>query len=135
MIRSPEGKILFTERELQCKGSGGMRFAPGFLDHLKELRIRFNRPMNPTSVCRSKLHNAAVGGHPRSLHVYDYPHWPTQGCCAIDIFVGSNIDYKNELIDLAWSLRWSVGIANTFVHLDRRIDIVGHTFKQTRFSY
>ena len=105
-----------------------------FLGELQNLRTRFGRPMEPTSACRSKEHNENVGGHPRSLHVCDDPHYEGQdGCIAIDIEI-QNGGYRGDLVSIAWSLGWSVGWGGKkgFVHLDRR-DFLG--MKPTTFDY
>jgi hypothetical protein len=99
----------FTVRELRCKGSGMLLLAPGFGDELQALRDAFGGPMIITSACRSKSYNAAVGGHPRSLHVCE------------------------SLIDLAWERGWSVGDGPTFVHLDMRSKYT--KLPQARFGY
>lgn len=115
------GKTYFTENELKCKGSGGIRLAPGFGEKLLDLRIAFDGPMIVTSCCRSKKYNAEVGGSRGSYHVYDEPFHDTGGTCAIDIAT-SDSRYRARLIGLALSMGWSVGVNRTFVHLDRRID-------------
>lgn len=96
-----------------------MVLADGFLNALELLRIGYDRPMIITSGCRSPEHNAAIGGHPRSLHLTENPHHNLQGACAVDIKrpVGSDL---HRLLHAATSLGWSIGIAKTFVHLDKR---------------
>lgn len=124
----------FSERELACKGTGMFNMSERFLGELQNLRTRFGRPMEPTSACRSKEHNENVGGHPRSLHVCDAPHYEGQdGCIAIDIEI-QNGGYRGDLVSIAWSLGWSVGWGGKkgFVHLDRR-DFLG--MKPTTFDY
>lgn len=118
-ITAPDGRVLFTDDELRCKGSGLLRLAQGFAQHLRELRLEFGRPMVVTSCCRSHEHNRRVGGHPHSLHVCDRPHWPTGGAAAIDIACHDPAE-RARLARLALNLGWSVGVAGTFVHLDRR---------------
>ena len=137
-----EGKVLFTENELRCKGSGLLRLAPGFADKLRDLRVDMDHPMIVNSACRSKAHNESIDGHPRSLHVGDEPHWPTGGCCAIDIrthrwngkeWIPINSWYRDVLIEVAWDLGWSIGYGASFLHLDRRIDYTA--LKQAEFNY
>jgi len=115
------GKVYFTRKELQCKSTGIVQLAEGFDKKLLELRIAYNRPMPVNSCCRSKEHNAKVGGNPRSLHVYDSPFWPTGGTCAIDIGI-TDPNQRAELVRLALERGWWVGIHSAFIHLDRRID-------------
>lgn len=113
----------FTDDELACKGSGELVLAPGFRDALNGLRHEFALPMAPTSCCRSPEHNAAVGGNPRSLHMFGNPHYVFQGkaldTCAIDI-VTPDGQYRAALIRLALIRGWSIGVAKTFTHLDLR---------------
>jgi hypothetical protein len=119
-LRAPDGSLLFHHRELACKATDEVVLAPGFTDHLVALRLAWARPMIVNSCCRSSKHNIAVGGHERSLHVYDSPHWPTRGACAIDFKVSSPQEAM-ELMLCAADLGWSVGVPKGgFLHLDRR---------------
>lgn len=121
MNLSYKGVTYFTEKELACKATGVVQLAPGFGDKLINLRMVYGRPMIVNSCCRSKVHNANVGGNPRSLHVYDSPFWPTEGTCAIDISMKDSIQ-RAELVRIALERQWWVGISETFIHLDRRVD-------------
>lgn len=118
---SSQGKIYFTDEELRCKKTGTIKLAPGFEQALLTLRLAYGRPMPVNSCCRSKEHNAAVGGNPRSLHVYDSPFWPTGGTCAIDIGI-TEPQKRAELVEIALAAGWWVGLHEKFIHLDRRID-------------
>jgi hypothetical protein len=115
------GKVLFTTDELKCKGSGMYKLLPGFADALADLRIAFDRPMNPISGCRSTLHNKASKGAKDSFHICDNDRG---GSCAVDIATPSAA-YRTDLVKLALSMNWSVGIKASMVHLDRR-DLLGH---------
>lgn len=122
----------FTPAELRCRGSGLLRFHPGFLEALHDLRLTFGRPMRVNSACRSSAHNKAVGGHPRSLHIGDEPQHPgQQGAMAIDI-AATDGAYRGALFGLAWDRGWSIGWGRGFLHLDRRVDI---GLPQTTFDY
>lgn len=125
----------FLANELRCKGSGLLILAPGFGQALQGLRDALAEPMIINSCCRSKSHNAAVGGHPRSLHVCDHPYWATGGTCAVDIgFVEGEDDMlRGKLVDLAWERGWSIGFHPQFIHLDLRSEYTG--LKQVEFSY
>jgi hypothetical protein len=124
----------FTVGELRCKGSGMLVLAPGFGEALQALRDEFGGPMSITSACRSKSYNKAVGGHPRSMHVWDYPHWPTGGCCAVDVRTSRRPkEYRDALVELAWKRGWSIGDGPTFVHLDLRVKYT--KLPQARFNY
>lgn len=117
------GKVLFTEEELRCRGSGKFRLDPIFVEELKKLRIAFDRPMEPISCCRSSLHNTAEGGAKESFHICDNAENP--GTCAIDIATPS-ASYRTELVELALKMGWSVGIKRTMVHLDCRTAARGY---------
>lgn len=114
----------FSKNELKCKGSGELQLAPGFLGELIHLRQSFGFPMVPTSCCRSPEHNEKEGGHYRSLHLTVNEHWNTGGSLAIDIStIGWEDGRKSDLENKARSLGWSVGVAKTFIHLDKRIQV------------
>lgn len=131
-IRRLDGPgVLFSHEELACRATGVVKLAPGFAEALATLRMTFGRPMTVNSCCRSAAHNRAVRGHPRSLHVYDEPHWPTGGTCAIDIRA-TDPAYRILLTSLAIDQGWSVGVASGFIHLDRR-DFAG--LPQNIFDY
>lgn len=123
----------FTVAEMRCRGSGLLRFHPEFLGYLEHLRIAYGRPMNVTSGCRSTAHNRAVGGSPNSYHRGDAT-WPNGsiGALAVDVRTvpGGNTP---ELVRLALSMRWSVGISTRgFTHFDARF-LLGHP--QVVFGY
>ena len=122
----------FSDKELNCNGSGGLKLAPEFDEMLYELRRNVGEPMIVTSCCRSRDYNKKVGGHNRSLHVYDYPAHPTGGTCAIDIRRKSKL-YDLKLILEAWELGFSIGLHPAFLHFDARTDVLG--FNQAVFSY
>ena len=118
-------KAFFTHTELCDPETRTGRLAPGFADHLAMLRLYYARPMIVNSCCRSRAYSRRIGGHPRSLHVWDNPWHPTGGTCAIDI---ASVDPK--LTELALRYGWSVGVYAGFTHLDRR-DLAG--LDQRRF--
>ncbi len=120
-IMPPGGgaKAFFTHTELRCPNTRTGRLAPGFAEELANLRLWYDKPMIVNSCCRSREYSRSIGGHPRSLHVWDNPWHPTGGTCAIDI---AGVDPK--LIELALKEGWSVGVYSGFTHLDRR-DLAG----------
>ena len=122
----------FGYSELACRATNKLILAKGFADKLLALRIKWDNSMIITSCCRSKEHNRQIGGNPRSFHIYDHPHYTTNGTCAIDIAVSEGAA-RGRLIHLAWSLGWSIGINKRFIHLDRRTDYTN--LKQTLFLY
>lgn len=120
-IKDDAGHVLFTEQELRCKESGGIKLASGFQDALKKLRLAFNQPMRVLSCCRSQSYNQRVGGVKKSFHIYDNPAWEIDGACAIDIATPTE-SCKKDLLKIAQKLHWSIGMYHSFLHLDRRSD-------------
>lgn len=120
-ILRPDGPdILFRHEELQCRHTGQVVLAPGFAKKLALLRMTYARPLTVTSCCRSAAHNEAVGGHPRSLHVYDNPAHPTGGTAAIDLAVRDAAEAM-AIAEVAIPYGWSVGVPKGgFIHLDLR---------------
>lgn len=108
----------FSRAELACRGTGELKLAEGFIEALEALRETYGYPMVVTSCCRTVEHNQKVGGHPASLHLIGNPKWGVD-TCAIDIARPSG-DRLHRLISFALRQGWSVGLAKTFVHLDRR---------------
>lgn len=125
----------FTRAELECNcGCGLLALHPGFGAELERLRLTLAEPMVINSACRCALRNAAIGGHPRSLHVADHPfHAGQDGCLAVDV-AATDGRYRGRLFVVAWELGWSVGwnAKRGFLHLDRR-DWIG--LPQTTFDY
>lgn len=127
-----ESHVYFRGDELGQDGTDYGKLAPGFADTLLKLRLAFGKPMHPNSCARSREYNKQVGGHPRSLHVFDNNARGVDGSCAIDIYTKPfGEDYKRELYDLAFQLGWSVGVYRNFLHLDRRSDYT--SLPQARF--
>ena len=123
-LRDPQtGQVYFTHAELACKATGRVVLGFGFANALVALRRDFGRPMRVTSCCRSREHNDTVGGHYRSLHVYDDTYHQTGGTVAVDVAFSDQL-YLYDLVRLAVSTGWSFGInwPKRFIHLDRRGD-------------
>ena len=98
-------------------------FHPRFIERLVELRIQVGMRFIVNSCSRSVQHNEEIGSSERSLHIFDMPKRANQkGCMAIDIKTTSKA-FKVELVKTAILTGWSIGIYNTFTHLDRRIDL------------
>lgn len=151
----------FTADELRCRGTGLLQLAPGFGQALQGLRDaltnHFVRRYGPSgeqvarmvvsSCCRAKEHNdrpaaaGGAGGHPRSLHIGDQPHWPTGGACAVDIVAragevregAASDEYREVLTSIAWARGWSIGHAPWGLHLDLRTEYACLT--QVEFEY
>jgi uncharacterized protein YcbK (DUF882 family) len=114
----------FTVQELQCKGTGEFKCNPLFLCYLSVLRHKMGKPFVITSACRSPEHNKNVGGHPTSLHLTENDKWHSNGTMAVDISTnGWTLYERQKLIQLAMNDGWNVGIAKTFIHVDRGQDI------------
>ena len=131
-----KGLPFFPRQELACKGSGVVKLDIRFSVHLPLLRMAWGEPVTPNSVCRVPSHNTAVGGHPRSLHLTDNPHWPTDGCMAMDWpWRGWPEEKQLRFARLAWSMGWSVGLHDGFCHIDRRGDLKLPELPQMVFLY
>lgn len=115
----------FTREELACNGSDEFNYEEAFLCALEELRQECGFPFNVTSGCRAPDYNAAIGGHPNSMHLT----WnPKYGCkaCAVDIVMPSGHKLAT-LVEYALEKGFSVGLnkAKNFVHLDMRTMFTG----------
>lgn len=110
----------FPSEELASPDTGEIYLDPRFAAALVALRWYYDRPMLPTSCCRTPAHNQAVGGHPRSLHLTEPAHVHARGTMAIDVRAGGD---RVGLLQLAWDLGWSIIVGRTTDHLDRRGDI------------
>jgi hypothetical protein len=132
----------FTKEELACRHCGLFLLHPGFGEALDLLREAVNRPLVVTSCCRCKYYNdlpvdsGGVGGHPESLHIFDFPAHQKLGqlgTLACD-FAAVKGPERGELFAALWKLGWSVGwnAKRGFLHGDRR-DWIG--MKQTTFDY
>jgi hypothetical protein len=90
--------------------------------------------MRITGPARCKIHNAAVGGHPKSLHIFDEPqHAKQQGALGVDVEAADGA-FRGKLFSMAWKHGFSIGwnAKRKFLHLDRR-DLIG--LPQTSFDY
>lgn len=121
----------FTVEELQCPDSGIIQLCYGFDDELEALRTAYGEPMFINSACRDPEYNRRIGGHYRSLHMFENEYHGTD-TCAVDIIRPAGPELA-RLVKHALNLNWSVGIANTFIHLDQRTKYAG--LKQRIYSY
>ena len=115
----------FTEEELQCPSAKIVKLADGFGQKLDDLRETLDRPMALTSACRTSAHIDSLleRGYPasrNSFHLIDNPKHGTD-TCAVDVSV-PNSEYRKELIKVALQEGWTVGVAKSFIHIDRRSD-------------
>lgn len=121
----------FTHNELACRCCQHMKVMDSFLVKLTELRQAWNKPMIVNSCCRCQKHNDSVGGASKSFHLFGHPELTgIGGTAAIDI---STTRYstaeKYALVKLAMDKGWSVGVAKTFLHFDRRSDYPETNYK------
>ena len=115
----------FTEEELQCPSGKVVTLAEGFGEKLDQLRDLLDRPMSLTSACRTTAHINWLleRGYPaskNSFHLIDNPKHGTD-TCAVDVGIPDS-QYRMELMKLALEEGWTVGVAKSFVHIDRRSD-------------
>ena len=83
------------------------------------------QPLQITSCCRSQEHNdwlksRGYPASPNSFHKIGNDKWDTD-TCAVDIAIPNSV-FRKDLIKRAIDLGWTVGVARTFIHVDRRID-------------
>ena len=105
--------VYFTEKEMQCRGTGECNMDEKFMEKLIDLREDYNRPMIITSGYRSQAHNSAVGGAPNSAHVHGR---------AVDILVSGNEAY--DILSLAFKHGFTgIGVAQRGAHNKRFIHI------------
>lgn len=127
----------FPKHELACHGTGVIKLDMRFAAALPQLRLAWGGPLTPTSVCRTPEYNKQLnngkGGHPNSLHLTENSkHW-THGSMAADLaWVTWSDEARLRFARLAWSLGWSIGLNDVFIHVDRRIDI---GLRQQVFNY
>lgn len=130
----------FKAHELACPKTALVQFEPIFLAFLVTLRFTVDHSMTLNSACRTPMYNAMLeGAHKNSLHQTLNPirknKYSGQALmsCAVDVKTRgwSNAKIK-RFVRFAEELGFSVGIAKTFIHLDRR-DLAG--LSQHRFYY
>lgn len=104
---------------------------------LDDLREAWGRPLHVTSCCRSKEYNARIGGNKRSFHVFDFDesdeHLFTDRPMHHYALAADIAETSEEFRNLAWAMSFSIGLGNTFTHIDDRFPIYG--MMQTRFKY
>lgn len=112
----------FSEGELACKGSGVLKLDPRFEKALLEYRRKIMIPLYVNSCCRTPAHNKAIGGASGSYHLTEHNDG-REGTMAIDLAVTDPVK-RRLMIELALKLGWSVGVYKTFIHIDRRKDLL-----------
>ena len=125
----------FTIKELACPCCQVIKLAPGFIESLESLRVYYDYPITVNSCCRCEEHNSSkeVSGHHRSLHMFNNE---AHDCdtCAIDIRRPNGL-MLHKLLTHALELGFSVGIANTFIHLDKRTEYTKLNLEPRVFTY
>ena len=116
----------FTIEELADPTTGELKLAEGFIDKLETLRAGYGHALQVTSGCRSNEHNdwllaRGYKASPNSLHLIENERWNTGGCCAVDVARPNGV-LLHSLALLALSHSWTIGVASTFIHMDRRVD-------------
>ena len=126
----------FTEDELACSHCQVIQIDLRFAAMLPALREVWDNPLTPTSVCRCPAHNESVGGHWRSLHLTENPHWPTTGSCAADILWKDWPEEKQlRFARLAYQMGFAVGLHRIFCHIDGRAKLGVTGLDRTVFLY
>lgn len=113
----------FTEAEFQDTMTGRLELQPCFIDDLDILRKKYGKPMVVTHGCRSDeklewLIRRGYAASRNSFHLMDNKKYGTK-TCALDIARPNALDF-HWLMRWAVYLDWTVGIGQTFIHLDRR---------------
>lgn len=124
----------FAPRELACQCCNTILLDARFAAALPALRLAWGKPLSPTSVCRCPPRNRRAGGHPNSMHLTENMEHGTHGTAAADIHwwrwpAKTKLDFAR----LARKLGWSVGLHDSFCHVDRRTECAG--LPQTIFVY
>ena len=116
-----EGLPFFNADELACKGTGVIKLNIEFASMLPALRCLWNKPLVLNSVCRTPKHNKSVGGHPNSMHLTDNPTHKLEGTAAADVrWYDWDKEDRLAFAKLAYSLGFSVGLHESFCHIDWR---------------
>lgn len=103
----------FTVKEFRCKDdSDTILISDGLVNLLQLIRLHFGKPVIINSAYRTKAHNAAVGGSPRSQHMLG---------TAADIRISgveplAIAQYAEKLMPDCGG----IGLYNSFTHVDVR---------------
>lgn len=129
--------IPYTSRsECACKSDGVIKIDPLFVDPWIILRETWDEALSINSLCRTPAHNAREHGNVNSMHLTENPKWPTVGSMAADInWKTWSSEKKLKFAKLAWRLGWSVGLHDSFCHIDRRADLKVPELIQRVFLY
>ena len=100
----------FKPKEIACRGTGELVVDVKALDILLRARLLADKPFKINSAYRSRLHNARVGGAPKSAH---------RSGIAFDIALAGH-DRKKLLRFCQEAGFGSFGLYKTFLHVDTR---------------
>lgn len=126
----------YSREELACKHCGEIKLDLVFAAALVSLRVQWDSPLRPTSICRCTEHNEAVGGHVNSLHLTENSVRISGGASAADIsWVNWPSDIKLRFARMAWAMGFSLGLNKSFVHIDARAMVRTIGLPQHIFHY
>ncbi len=111
-----ETKSYFTPSEFACKcGCGFCKPDPRLIQTLNAIREALGKPVNVTSGCRCKAHNARVGGVTNSNHTHGTAaDIQCAGVMPLNVWgLIKRLHREGKLPELA-----GLGIYSTFVHVD-----------------
>jgi len=110
----------FKQKEFACKcGCGLDSISPTVTLIWQMVRSKFNTSVNITSGCRCVRHNKKVGGVKNSTHLRLAEDGLTHAADGqIDVPLQEVYDY----IDNIFPTSLGIGIYNTFIHIDDRMD-------------
>ncbi len=103
-------KMLFSKKELACRCCGKCNLTENFQEKITQLRVEYGQPMKINSCFRCEKHNKNIGGARNSYH---------KKGMAFDVKCGNSKD-KAKLVKIALNIGFSVGVYNSFIHLDTR---------------
>ena len=119
--------------EVGCHCCGLINVDYRFLYHWAELREEWGSPLKMTSICRCPDHNKAVNGHKNSLHMTTNARHKSNTHAGDISTRGWTAYQKKEFAKLAIKMGWSIGCAETFIHVDLRTEVIGYA--QATFFY
>ncbi len=100
-----------SPREVACKGTGAVRIDTVALDMMTEVREEIGLPFRFSSIYRSPLHNARIGGAPLSRHKLSD---------AFDVKIFNNGPPRWRLYEVARGVGFTgFGFYRTFLHIDQ----------------
>lgn len=130
-------RVVFMHSELACGENdphhGQGRTPLSVLTRLGIFRSIVRHIMNLSSANRSIIHNDNEDGKEQSFHIYE-PSIHPEGGCAWDVKTyGWSEEKKRNFVFHAWSFGYSVGVANSFIHIDDRSYLYG--WRQAWWTY